>query len=878
MAASIAYQALPDQKGIGLCVATPRNNLECGHGTLFSALVVIPKGSLPSYAVANVFDRIASVEGVCIQRYLLRTEVQDPRAKEPIPVNGVAFLVKIFESFQIPFPEERKLFLEALVKRHTRTFQKKVSQIVTALESVSCEVEALTGSHLRKVFEFGSPSEDSFKILPLVGAFAKESNKIISHFFNLKRVETTVTGDFPVVSVDYHYPLGHLDRDPSVIAGLPDPVIGPMLVVGGEKKERTELLELLLYRLFNGNRYRRAFVIDLEGDYHALADIFREWHTELRLGWNFRLNMLDIPSPLGQQKLSPGEKAEIAAFLLSISDPSRDSEQYLYHVRTLIEETIKRDEHATLPKVLDDLAAEETSITSMDTRERDRIKFWLQAFAVHEEINYPGGHELFNPSVIEKKQIYHFSFGVKDLKTRMMAMFYLLYSLSVWAQEDSIVVVPNLDRIIYRHHREEGHKRLQSIIDTIFHDLEDNMLLIYGSQNLSSLDSRIYESIRTFIYGRLRNADDQQVLAEHHALTSLGNRLDQVDYTLDTLKQSLSFLHGRFLLFRDDKPSTPICFCPSSLQELIPELEVTYCRKPAPLERLKIVQGPRELPPAKYEALMKTLFFVRTFDDHLVEDNALLSFFEENIHSPELRQEFALAIHNQDGFLLDYLTCEGRLGEFGWALSNKGQECFNEANLLLINLPESPDPSTFKELQYETQSLRLGMEDQNQTIDSYTLPQHLQTVDSYIGSLLRLMIEIRGEIPWTRVQEFQILLKRAETIQSLRERLNLFDRLWGDLYLQIQDQIPSDSMEYPSEHFTEAKPHLLPGWWANLQALGKTLSMQRSYPDASLFEIWTQAKLSENSAPLNKLKIIFEELSRESEESYLSSDLVESDY
>jgi hypothetical protein len=52
MAASLAYQAIPDQKIIGLCVASPKNNLECGHRILFYALVVIPKGLLTSFAVA----------------------------------------------------------------------------------------------------------------------------------------------------------------------------------------------------------------------------------------------------------------------------------------------------------------------------------------------------------------------------------------------------------------------------------------------------------------------------------------------------------------------------------------------------------------------------------------------------------------------------------------------------------------------------------------------------------------------------------------------------------------------------------------------------------------------------------------------------------
>ncbi|MHA2231429.1 MAG: hypothetical protein ACXAB4_02955 [Candidatus Hodarchaeales archaeon] len=880
MVASIAYQTIPDQRGIGLCVNWPNNEIECGHGTLFSVLEVVPKGiPAQAVAVANVFDRIASIEGTSVQRYLLRTEVADSRAKEPMPVHAVGFLVKIYEGFQIPFPNERK-FLETITKRYVLNFQRKVSQIVTALESVSCEVEALTGPHLRKAFEFGSPLESNFKVLPEFGRFAGESRKIVGNFFGLKRVDVKITGDFPAVSLKYSYPLGRLDRDPSIVAGLPDPVVGPMLVAGGEKKERIELLELLLHQLFNGERYRRAFVIDLFGDFHALADIFGEWHTELRLGWNFRLNVMDIPSSTGQQELTAGERAEILAFLLSISDPSRDAEQYLYHIRTLIEETMKKDEHATLLKVLEDLAAEETSITSMDTRERDRIKFWLQAFAVHQEINYPGGHELFNPAVVEKKQIFHFSFSTKDLKTRFLAMFHILYCLSIWAQEDSIVIVPNLDRIVYRHFREEGHKRLQGIIDTIFRELEDRTLLIYGAENLSSLDSRIYESARTYIYGRLRNANDQQVLAEHHALTSLGNRLDQVDYSLDTLKQSLSFLHGKFLLFRDDKPSTAICFCPTPLQELIPQFKPQlegYRRQPAPLEPLRIVQGPRDLPPAKYEALMKIIYLLHNSADQFVETNRLMSFLEEVSSSRDLRREFEDCIQNQEGFLLDYIAHEGRTGIFGWVLSKDGKNCYKDANQLLQELPEAPDPKTFKELQYETQNLRSGVDDQ--TIDSYILPQQLQTVDSYIGGLLRLTIELRGEIPWDRVQEYQVLLKHSETIQALRERLNLFDRLWEDLYLQIQDRLPQGDVDLSdSEYIGEEMPKLLPGWWMKLQKLGKALSMENFYPDVSLFEIWVHAELTESEKPKNDLRTIFDQLTQESEESQITQDEGESDY
>lgn len=879
MTASITYQTIPDQRGIGLCVNWPNNEIECGHGTLFSVLAVIPKG-IPAQAlvVANVFDRICAIEGTSVQRYLLRTEVADSRLKEePMPVHAVGFLVKIYEGFQIPFPRERK-FLETITKRYVLNFQKKVSQIVTALESVSCEVEALTGPHLRKLFEFGSPLESSFRILPEFGRLAAESRKVIGNFFGLKRVDVKVTGDFPAVSLKYSYPLGHLDRDPNIVAGLPDPVVGPILVAGGEKKERTELLQLLLHQLTRttdrAHKYRRAFVIDLFGDFHALADIFGELHTELRLGWNFHLNVLDIP---GQQELSTGERAEIVAFLLSISDPSRDAEQYLYHIRTLIEETMKKDEHATLAKVLEDLAAEETSITSMDTRERDRIKFWLQAFAVHPEINYPGGHELFNPAVIEKKQIFHFSFGTKDLKTRFLAMFHILLSIGAWAQEDSIVIVPNLDRIVYRRQREEGNKRLQGIIDTIFRELEDRTLLIYGSENLSSLDSRIYESARTYIYGRLRNGNDQQILAEHHALTSLGNRLDQVDYSLDTLKQSLSFLHGKFLLFRDDKPSTAICFCPTPLQELIPQLEVSYRRQPTPLEPLKIVQGPRELSPAKYEALMKIIYFLHSSADQFVETNIIINFFEEIISSRDLRREFEDCIQNQEGFLLDYIVHEGRTGIFGWVLSKDGINCYKEANQLLQDLPEAPDPRTFKELQYETQTLRSGVEDQ--TIDSYILPQQLQTMDSYIGGLLRLTIEVTGEIPWIRVQEFQVLLKHSETIQALRERLNLFDRLWEDLYLQIQNRLPPDDEDPSNSEFPEEElPELLPGWWMKIQRLGKALSMKKTYPDVSLFEIWASAELAESEKPRDELRTIFDQLSQESEESNVPPDAGESGY
>ncbi|MFQ5976756.1 MAG: hypothetical protein ACE5OZ_01340 [Candidatus Heimdallarchaeota archaeon] len=738
-------------------------------------------------------------------------------------------------------------------------------------------MEALSGPELQKTFEFGLPPERGFKILPLMGRLADDATTIIKGFFSLKRVEATITGTFPVVNLPSTYSLGRLDREPSIMAGLPDPVEGPVLVAGGEKRARTELIELLLYRLLHGDRYRRAFVIDLDGDYHALREIFGERHTEYRLGWNLHLNVLDLPSE-APQGLSAAERAELAAFLLAISDPSRDAEQYGYHIRTLLEETMTQDEHATLAKVLTAMKENpETDMTTMDTRERERIKFWLQAFAMHPEINFPGGRELLNAAVLERKQVFHFSFKIKDLKTRKLAMYYLLYCLTIWGGRDSIVVVPQLERILYRHHREEGNKRIQGIIDIIFRELEDKMLLIGSTQNLALLDSRVYEFARTYIYGWLKNTQDQQILAEHHALTSLGNRLDRVEESLATLKQSLSFLGKKFILFRHDRPNSPICFCPTPLQELLPDLKKAYLRTPTSLAPLKIVEGPRELSPTKYEALMKTIYHVQEAEGRLVEEGLLEEFFEEKISSEELRQEFKDCLHGQDGFLMDYLAYEGRAGIFGWGLSRHGKALYQEVNQLLSDLPEAPAPSDFKEILYEVQRLRSEM--QKQPLDPYLLPQEVEAMDQAIGRLLHLTLDLRGEVPWPRLQEYQLLLKRSETPQSLRERLALCERLWEDLYVLMRDQLPppEQDLQEPSTPPDEAPP-LLPGWWIKLQQLGKTLTMEEGYPEVSLYEVWKQARRSESDRALTQLEAIFEELSQQSDASQEGERPGESDY
>ena len=261
----------------------------------------------------------------------------------------------------------------------------------------------------------------------------------------------------------------------------------------------------------------------------------------------------------------------------------------------------------------------------------------------------------------------------------------------------------------------------------------------------------------------------------------------------------------------------------------------------------------------------------------LIQETSLLGFLEENISSGDLRREFEDCIHSREGFLLDYLDYEDSGRTIGWVLSRHGNDLYQETSAILQNLPEGPNPVLFKELQYETQRIRSELE--NQAIDTYIIPDELESMNKAIGSLLRLMMELRGEIPWKKLREYQILLKRGESTQALRERLNLFDRLWEEIYLQMQDQLPLDDVNNADSDFSsEEMPQLLPHWWVELKQLCKTLSMKETYPDCSLFEIWLQTKRSESAATRQQLEAILDELTEQSEELSKSQGFEESDY
>ncbi len=452
--------------------------------------------------------------------------------------------------------QNSELMMEQAVNRLLTTRTAVLSTLATGFN-----LKILSKNELLTVYRHRTGVNAAKQYIPFDKAF-------IRPIVELERVPKRIIPKLPFSYDPIIFPLGTHFMNSQKQVGLTQ--LSELIVLGGS--ERRTLIGVLQQYLANlAQEGKKVIVLDCENELNGLISKWNEYSndnvpmTVLRIGHNLQLNLCKLPIPEGfnSRESQITYQANILGNLLAFASGSRDLHANLSHLQSKLQEAIKF------------LPSEELSLKNITRTDRftdantdlefslsEQLQTSLNLYAEAPELNFQTLSQDYTLLLTPQQGLVIYQFPNPLLPIKRVLLAYLLHTLSMWCDSETIIVVTNASQIFTEEHRENEEVNQKVYTETLgnaFTRITRSGCLTLVTHSLIRLHPDIQQYNSTGVYFRFSSHEEREWIAQRYALSRY---MEDPNCFLQSLNQE-------GLLFNHTTPNNIEHFIPHTLLPVI---------------------------------------------------------------------------------------------------------------------------------------------------------------------------------------------------------------------------------------------------------------------------------------------------------------------
>ncbi|PWI46989.1 hypothetical protein CEE45_13885 [Candidatus Heimdallarchaeota archaeon B3_Heim] len=677
------------------------------------------------------------------------TEEPKKSQKNPIEIIHTHNYLIIKESFCA-----YGLLPEFLVKR---VYERLLTKRTTVLSTLATgfNIKILANNELIKVFLQKANIKATEQFIPFDKAFLRP-------IVELERVPKRLLPDLPFSNNPVNFPLGTHFLNAQKAVGLTQQ---PGLIIFGGSEQHLLLAALQHYIQSLAITGKKVVILDFDNELNgfisalALRQVENLPVTVFQLGRNLNLNLCGIDTPISliSRKSQLTYQATVLTNILAFASGNSDIQANLSHLQMKILETIEilpLRERSLKNILFSDKFTD--SNTDLEFTLMEQLQAGLRLYTEFPELNSHAFTQEYATRLTPQPGVTLFQFPVPLLSIKRVIFAFLMHTLAMRCDRETIVIVTNASQIFTQEYGErEGisAKLYTEALGNSFSQITRLSCLTLVTYSLVRLHLDIQQANNTGIYFRFSSNEDREWIARRYALTRY----------MEDPNRFLQSLDGEGLLLNQSTPNTINHFVPYTLSPVILDPSFT--------ERVYLLSESEELTKKQFVNLMIILELLTKTD---VEKALLLhQLTGSGIKTPSAQlQEF-----KKRGYIIEQIQGEKHL----FSISELGNTLFQKYNDQIVHLPPSLNSDEYK-LANIKENLRERVHN-IELFDDNEYQQLVQDIQEFIGALLREFFSTQNKIDWGVFRDYITLLDiEDETDRLLIQRMELLERIYSDLH------------------------------------------------------------------------------------------------